>query len=179
MSRQTIIDGHVKKHKLSRHKSLDFESLGIPQDDTPRTLYISPDISAAVSFPFADTPEGGRLGEFRAWLDDFIEGAEISVGEDPQDKPPDTDLARVCPVEKEFWSIRVTRPEETPGIRSLGAFSDKDEFVALTWEMRERIGDFNEAVESAIQVWGDYFGFELPHRGASLNEYLTINYRAV
>jgi hypothetical protein len=170
---------HVEKHKLFRHKSLAFESLGIPQDDTPRTLYISPDISAVVSFPFADTPEGVRLGEFRAWLDDFIEGAEISVSESPRGKPPDTDLARVCPVEKEFWSIRVTVPDDTAGIRSLGAFSDTDEFVALTWEMRERIDDFDDAVESAIQVWGDYFDSESPHRGDSLNEYLTIFHRAI
>ena len=114
-----------------------------------------------------------------AWLDGFIEGNELSVAEDPNQKPPDAMLARVKPVEKEFWSIRVTDPEETPGIRSLGAFSDKDEFVALTWEKREVIqNQFDEEVASAIQVWGDYFGSETPHRGDSLDEYLTT-YRSV
>jgi hypothetical protein len=83
-------------------------------------------------------------------------------------------LARVHPIEKEFWSIRVTAPEETPGIRSLGAFSDKDDFVALTWEKRELIADeFNEEVQSAIECWKDYFGTIAPHRGDSLDEYLT------
>jgi hypothetical protein len=68
-------------------------------------------------------------------------------------------LARVHPVEKEFWSIRITAPEDTPGIRSLGAFSNKDDFVALTWDKREIIADeFNEEVTSTIECWKDYFG---------------------
>jgi hypothetical protein len=48
--------------------------------------------------------------------------------------------ARVHPVKAEFWSIRVTAPEDTPGIRVLGAFADKDKFIALTWDYREDMG---------------------------------------
>jgi hypothetical protein len=174
MSRQAII-AKLMGSKLHLHKSLNFESLGIPQDETARTLYVSSEISAAVSFPFPDTPEGERLGEFRAWLDNFIEGSELTVAEDPDQKPPDAMLARVHPVEKEFWSIRVTLPETTPGIRSLGAFSDTDEFVALTWEKRELIaGQFNQEVEFAMQAWKDFFGIVPPHQGNSPNDYLTI-----
>lgn len=178
MSRQEIIQQHLGT-RLFRHTSLEFQAMGIPPDETARILYVTADISAAVMFPFPDTLEGTRLAEFRAWLDAFIEGGEISVAEDPQNKPPGTMLARVCPIEEEFWSIRVNRPEETPGIRSLGAFSDINEFVALTWEMREHIPDFDEEVESVIESWKDYFGSELPHRGDSLNEYLTDNARPV
>lgn len=175
MSRKHIITFLLRGNKLVKHKSLDFESLGIPQDETARTLYISADISLAVSFPFPDTPEGERLGEFRAWLDNFIEGAELSVAENPDQKPPDAMLARVRPVEAEFWSIRVTLPEATPGIRSFGAFSDKDEFVALTWEKREVIADeFNTEVTAVMEAWQDFFAPEVPYRGDALNEYLTI-----
>jgi hypothetical protein len=174
MSRQTIIARHEADKRLFRHKSLAFEQLGIPQDETARTLFISADIIAAVSFPLPDTPEGRRLGEFRSALDSFIEGGELSVAEDPDDKPQDTALARVKPVEKEFWSIRVTDENETPGVRSFGAFSDKDEFVALTWAMRERIEDFDAEVTEVIETWSDYFGVEVPHRGDTLYEYLTI-----
>jgi hypothetical protein len=136
---------------------------------------------SVVTQPFADTEEGERLGQFRAWLDGFIEGGQLSVAVDPDKKPPDAMLSRVHPVDKEFWSIRVTHPEETPGIRSLGAFSEKDEFVALTWGMREVIDDkFSEEVASAIESWNDYFGSEIPHRGNNLDEYLTAStYRAV
>jgi hypothetical protein len=174
MSIAQMITAHVASRTLFKVKSLDFEVWGIPEDDTARTMYVSADIIAAVTPPFADTIEGERLGEFRAWLDGFIEGNELSVAQDPDQKPPDAMLARVKPVKEEFWSIRVTAPEETPGIRSLGAFSDKDEFVALIWEKREIIGNqFNEEVDTAIQTWADYFGTEKPHRGDSLNEYLT------
>jgi hypothetical protein len=168
------VEEHVAASTLFRHKSLDFEVWGIPEDDTARILYITADVIAVVTPPFADTREGERLGEFRAWLDGFIEGnAELSVSEDPDQKPPDAMLARVKPVEAEFWSIRVTHPDETPGIRSFGAFSDLDQFVALTWIMREDIKSFDEEVTSAIETWDDYFSPELPHKGTNLNEYLT------
>jgi hypothetical protein len=84
-------------------------------------------------------------------------------------------LARVHPVKNEFWSIRVTLPETTPGIRLLGAFSDTDEFVALTWEKRETINNqFDQEVERVTQVWKDFFGIVPPHQGNNINDYLTI-----
>lgn len=108
-----------------------------------------------------------------------MQGGELTVAEDPDNKHPETMLARVHCVEDEFWAIRVTDPEETPGIRSFGAFSDKDEFVALTWEKREVIDDqFDKEVDDAIDVWIDLFTEILPHRGDHLDDYLTT-YRAV
>ena len=108
-----------------------------------------------------------------------MEGAEISVAEDPHDKPPDVMLARVDPIEAEFWSIRVTEPEETPGIRAFGAFTQKDTLVALTWEYRELIGDaFDDEVDSVRDAWTVLFVSEEPFGGASLDECLT-NYRVV
>ena len=71
-------------------------------------------------------------------LDDFVDGAFISVSEDPRGKPPETMLARVDRVENEFWSIRVTEPDNTAGIRSFGAFHALNEFVAVTWGCAKR-----------------------------------------
>lgn len=173
MSIEKMIADHVSAKVLFKLKSLDFEVWGLPEDDAARTIYVSADIMAVVMPPFADTGDGLRLGEFRAWLDGFIEGNDLSVAEDPDRKPPDAMLARVKPVEDEFWSIRVTSPEDSPGIRSFGAFSNLDEFIALTWIMREGIDNFDEEVTSTIEVWDDYFDPEEPHRGDSLNEYLT------
>ena len=173
MSIAQKIEDHVSAHALFKLKSLDFEVWGIPEDDAARTIYVTADIIAVVTPPFADTCQGERLGQFRAWLDGFIEGNDLSVAENPDRKPPDTMLARVNPVAEEFWSIRVTHPEETPGIRSLGAFSNLDEFVALTWFMRDDIDSFDEEVIEAMITWDDYFAPETPHRGASLDEYLT------
>lgn len=150
------------------------ETVVLEADDMPRRMYVSPDIAAVVEPPFADTLEGRRLGEFRALLDAFMLGAEISVSEDPYDKPPHTQLARVCPVDAEFWSFRVTEPEETSGIRALGAFHATDEFIALRWGFREQIGHrFNEEVVETREDWQDIFDDIPPHKGVRLNEYIS------
>lgn len=141
-------------------------------------MIVTPDIEDVVTRPFPDTDAGKRLGEFRAWLDAFSEHGEISVCEDPYKKPPDAMLARVAPVEAEFWSIRITDPEDTPGIRALGAFAAKDTFVALIWDFRENIASFNEEVESVQEMWSDLFGTEPPFSGGSVDDYLS-NYRIV
>src|ERR1700733_7713055 len=147
-------------------------------DETARTMIVSADIMAVVTPPFPDTEEGRRLGEFRAWLDNFIEGAEISVAENPHQKPPDAMLARVDPIGNELWSIRVTEPELTSGLRSFGGFAEQDKFIALTWEYRELIEEFNDAVVEVIEVWQDLFGLNDPFKGDTLDEYLT-NYPPV
>jgi hypothetical protein len=173
MSIVTILFQLAKDERLYELQSL------FTGDETVRTMIVAPDILAAVSPPFPDDEEGRRLGEFRAWLDSFVEGCELSVAEDPDRKASDAMLARVHPVADEFWSIRVTEPEDTPGIRAFGAFGSKDMFIALTWERRELIGGrFNEAVDELRASWRDCFRSERPFRGDRLDEYLT-NFRAV
>jgi hypothetical protein len=172
MSRVQILEELLDQRGLFELKSLFLNDIG------PRTMIVAPSIYADVMPPFADTEEGVRLGELRGWFDAFMEGNELTVAEDPCRKPPDTMLARVCPVEAEFWSIRVTDPEETPGIRSLGAFADTDSFIALRWEFRENIEIFDEEVQSTIEAWRDLFQSEVPHSGSNLRAYLTIH-RAV
>ena len=141
--------------------------------ETGRTMYVSPDILDLTTPPFPDTEEGVRLGEFAVWLDAFSEHGQISVSQDPDRKPQDTMLARVHPVGAEFWSIRVTEPDCTAGIRALGAFAGKNIFVALGWEYREYISDFNDEVAAARAAWGDLFGSVSPHSGYGLSDYLT------
>src|SRR5579863_1712235 len=83
-------------------------------EETARTMIVTADILAVVDPPtFADTLQGERLGEFRGWLDNFSLNGELTVALDPDNKPPETMLARVRPAEDDFWSIRVTAPEET------------------------------------------------------------------
>ena len=43
------VEEHVAASTLFRHKSLDFEVWGIPEDDTARILYITADIIAVVT----------------------------------------------------------------------------------------------------------------------------------
>ncbi len=155
-----------------------FKSLFTNDDDTPRTMLISPEIEFAVQLPLPDNEEGRRWGELRAWLESFVELCELTVAADPFNKPPGTMLARTAPIEREVWSIRVTEPLDTPGIRAFGGFPEQDAFIALTYEFREVIDDdFSGSVEAAFNAWNDYFS-ERPFEGDSLNDYLT-NYLAV
>lgn len=177
MSRDKILQKAIADRRVFKLKPLPFPGdpiVELDDEDFPRTVYVTPDVDIAVMEPFPDTEEGYRLGEFRAWLDDFLWGAEISVCEDPFYKPPQTDLARVAPVEAEFWSIRVRLPKDSDGLRSIGAFHALNEFIALRWQYREVIGDdFDQEVVDAQADWQDIFEDEPPHKGGSLDEYLT------
>jgi hypothetical protein len=148
-------------------------------EETARTMIVSADILAIANPPFPDTVDGERLAEFRGWLDNFSLNGELTFAEDPDRKPPDAMLARVHPVSADFWSIRVTAPHQTPGIRAMGAFANSDEFVALTWERREDIVDFDGDVAAAIERWKDLFDDCPPFHGRTLDEYITTNFRAV
>lgn len=145
--------------------------------ETVRRLYVVPEILAITAEPFGETLRDQRLAEFAQMLDAFGEGGRISVAADPRRKPPDAMLARVDPVRAEFWCMRVTEPEQTPGIRGLGAFVEKDAFVVLTWHFREQMS-FDDDVTEVRQVWRDLFGDNSPHRGPAIDEYLS-NYWAV
>lgn len=176
MSRQQILQNVLGK-KLHQLMPLPFPgdtSVVLGFDDLPRQLYVSSDVDLAVMPPFADTDEGKRLGEFRAWLDGFMLGSVISVCQDPYLKPPETDFARVDPPESEIWSIRLREPKDSDGLRALGGFLALDEFIVLRWRYREEIGDnFGDEVAETIAAWQDIFDKEPPHKGEKLNEYLT------
>ena len=143
-----------------------------------REMVVTPEIDALTRQPFSDTAEGERFAAFAADLNAFSELNDITISENPLVKPPDVMLARVAPVEADYWSIRVIEPEGTAGLRSLGAFVCKDVFVALTWDFREDISDFAAEVADVQDVWRDYFGELTPFSGSSLDEYLT-NYTPV
>jgi hypothetical protein len=113
-------------------------------------------------------------------MEAWMYGAEIAVSEHPFDKLPETQLARVSPVEAEFWSIRIPPPLDergnpiAGGIRSLGAFHDFDEFIALIWEYRDIIDrDFDACVQAVQEAWSDIFSSEPPHKRDKLHEYLS------
>ena len=169
MSIQDAIKGLIVDDKLIDRPSSFLGMRG-------RRLYVTPEIDGIARKPFADTHKDERLAELAASLDAFCELNEITVSENPDDKPRDVMLARVRPVNREFWSMRVTEPEGSPGIRVLGGFAGRDEFVALAWDMRENISDFDEEVKEVSSVWNDYFGTILPFQGVELDDYLTNYY---
>lgn len=138
-----------------------------------RNLYVTPEIDAMARHPFADTDQGVRHAEMCAFFDAFSEMNLITVSQNPRAKPPDVMLARVDPVAEDFWSLRITDPDTMPGIRVLGGFCAKDSFVAISWEFREEIADFDDHVSDAMDRWSDYFVSIKPHAGRRLNDYIS------
>lgn len=146
-------------------------------EETVRTMFVSAEIFHDVTPPFAESRDGVRLAEFRAYLDAFTEGAELSVAENPETKPGDAMLARIHPVSDQFWDIRSVSPR--PGVRAFGGFTGKDEFVVLTWNYRENIdGEWDNEVARCKAAWHELFGSNPPILGKTLDEYLS-NYLAV
>jgi hypothetical protein len=165
---------HDQIHALETGEKLNcLESL-LTGEETVRTLWVSSDVLAAITPPYSrakNRPERELLREFREFLDAFLEHGHVSVAQNPDDKPEYAMVARVKPVEREFWDFRVTAPR--PGIRAFGAFADFNTFVVLTWEYRDQIADFDDEVRNCIETWCDLFGNIPPFKKATLDEYLS------
>ena len=143
--------------------------------ETVRSLYVTPEILEVVEPPYPDGLLGDRYAEFRNFLDAFSEGGEFSVCENPYEKPPETMLARVDPVQAEFWSMRILDPGKNAGIRCLGAFEKHDQFIALIWDLREDVANFNDEVAAVQKEWFARFG-SAPLSGVKLDAYLSNYY---
>jgi hypothetical protein len=141
-----------------------------------REIFVSEEIRHDVSPPWPLHRTGARHTAFRETLDNFTQGFRLSVSEDPFRKPGYASMARTDPVAKEVWDIRCLRLDQ--GIRCFGCFAARDLFIALTWDYRENITDFDEEVRRCRQVWDDLFLSLQPRKKANLHEYLS-NYLAV
>lgn len=144
-----------------------------------RTMFVSREINSVVHPPWSARRNGQRLAQMRAWLDTFVAGRRISVAEDPYKKSKKAFLARVDPLRDEIWDIRCLDP--VPGIRVFGRFSEKDTFIALTWEHRESINgkQFDAAVARCREQWRKLFPAVPIFKGNKLDDYLSANYHAV
>lgn len=145
----------------------------LPGALTMRTMIVSEEVWNIVMRDTSQNWEALRHSKLRGSLDAFTEGQLISVAEDPLNKPGDTTLARVDPVDDEIWDIRTFEPR--PGIRCLGAFCGKDFFIALTWNYRENF-DWPDEIQLCKSEWQRLFSPIPRFKGASLDEYLSNYY---
>ncbi len=145
-------------------------------DPAVRELLVSQEVRDDVNPPWPKYRAGLRHAEFRQTLDNFTMGEMISVAENPFDKSIYADMARTAPKLLEIWDFRVQMPDQ--GIRCFGAFGDRNLFIALTWEYRETITDFDAEVRRCAKEWERLFGSIGRYRGKDLDDYLT-GYMAV
>jgi hypothetical protein len=145
--------------------------------ETPRTMYITVEVRAMVGEALGDTPEAERHAKATGVLEAFANGDWITISEEPFNKERHTILSRVDPVEDEFWEFRCLDPD--PGIRVLGAFSDKDTFVAVTWDYRENFDDdWPQQVQRCKDEWMRLFGDISLYKGKRLNDYVSYNFES-
>lgn len=176
MSIRPELQQRILEHKDTRLFHLPPLLPGLPH---ARTIIAYKEVFDGASEPFPDNFNGVRLEAFRATLDAFTTGEELSVAERPRDKPPDTMLARIDPVEHEVWAIRAILPPH--GIRCFGRFAAKDTFIALTWAYREDIDreDWPYEIRRCLDAWSGLFDPFQPFKGANLHEYLSEPFNAV
>lgn len=140
-------------------------------------MFLSADLDELISPPWSPSREGRRHARLRAFLTSFVDGAFITVANNPFDKDARAILARVDPPEAEVWDFRCLDPN--PGMRVFGSFAEKDTFVALTWDYRENVDDWHEKVVECRDEWKKLFGDLLPLIGKTPNDYLSYNFRSV
>jgi hypothetical protein len=145
-------------------------------EDAPRSIFVSADVFSIVEGPWAETSDGRRHANLRSLFDGFTDGDRFTMADDPFKKPSHSMIARVAPIESEVFDFRCLDPN--PGIRAFGRFAEQDIFVALTWNYRENISgreDWSAEVESCITLWQELFDNLPPHKGRTVNDYITYN----
>lgn len=143
----------------------------MPGTTVMRDLVVSAQVKLGITLPFPANRTRARHAEFLNTLDNFAGGSTFTVSESPTSKPRNTMMARTSPVEKQVWNFRCFDADQ--GIRCFGLFGGKDFFIALTWDYRENIQDFDEAVTECSNEWTRLFGGIPLFKGSKLNEYLT------
>lgn len=149
-----------------------FEALpsSASNNSAARHLVISTEIRDAIYPPYP-TGQEHRMAEFLDTLDLWMEDGIFTLSEKPDDHPRKTMLAKTNPLDAGIWDIRCVDVDD--GIRCLGAFADKNVFVALLWDFREDITDFDAFVLEARAAWDALFFPHPPLISDSLDDILT------
>jgi hypothetical protein len=142
-----------------------------------RTIFASPEVYYDASPPFPENFTGYRLGEFRGNLDAFVKGGWISIASHPFNKGPMADIAPVDPVGLRIWDIRSLSP--LPQIRCFGGWAEQDTFIALTWQWRDDIEDFEEEARECRRGWDKLFPGTEPFKAETIDGYIKKRYRVV
>jgi hypothetical protein len=149
----------------------------LPGSPINRVLLANAEVNRLVIGPWESTTEEIRAGRLWADFDRFIEGRIISVSlNSPYSKPKTAYMARLDPPRDDVIEIRSRDPK--PGIRVFGRFADKDVYIALNWEYRERLGgpkekEFDREREICKAKWNQLFPTYPSINGNQINDYFA------
>jgi hypothetical protein len=81
------------------------------------------------------------------------------------------------PFGHEVWSV--SPRFEPPQYRYFGLFATQNWFVACCKQSRDILDEhpnrWHAEIDKALRIWSYYFGSDLPHAGAQLNQYVSHN----
>lgn len=125
--------------------------------------------------PWDNVNDEFRGSQLRQFLDQFTEGKKITISEEPYKKPNTTYMAPIDPVEDRVFDIR---NRDKPAVRVLGAFAERDVFVALIWDYRVNLGgpdskEWRDFRERCKAEWRKRFFMYEPLSGVNRNELAT------
>lgn len=160
---------------INSHDGIELDCIGslFPGDETPRFIYVNRDVADFI-WNQDDTREGHIGQNAGALIDDFVAGGHITVGLDPYNKDRTCIMARVDSPDPQYdmWDIRCLDPN--PGARVIGAFSEKDCFIALTWDYRDNFDrDWPGQIQRCIDEWKRLFGNLLPITGTAIDDFIS------
>jgi hypothetical protein len=98
-----------------------------------RRIYVTPEVRNLIEGPWASASLEDRSGTLYADLEVFICGQYVPVALDPI--KGDSLLKRLFA--DEVWEFRSRAPK--PGIRVLGRFAARDQFIAIDWYSRDEL----------------------------------------
>jgi hypothetical protein len=120
---------------------------------------------------FLQSPEGDeawerRVAELQADLELFAEGAPIHPKY----------LFCLYPASKAVWEIRSVR--DSPSIRVLGLFAERDVFIATNFALREDLGgwqsrEWKEVKRTAQACWRNIFHTYPPCYGVNVHDHVS------
>lgn len=126
-----------------------------------RHVFVSESISDFLNVgPWEDQEDEQTAFKLRSDFDVFTSGGLISVASEPFKKPNDAFMAPIDPVADCIFSIR---NRSKPATRVLGAFAERDVFVALAWDYRRNLGgpndrEWRDLREQCKADWNQRFG---------------------
>lgn len=145
--------------------------LAIPKQR--REIYISESIEDLLIDSWNSREQELRWGFVMSDLCVFVRDPWITIAVESR-RAKAAYMARLQPDDSEVWDIRCRDPK--PGIRLLGRFAEKNVFVALTWEERLPLRNFESpewraATSRCTIEWNRRFWSE-PFRGHFPDDYL-------
>ena len=129
-------------------------------DGAPRRwLFMSKDVHELFTGPWKNQEWRNRCTDLSVDFEQFVSGQVVSVATNPR-KAKRAYMSQLEKPYERVWDIRSRNP--SPGIRILGRFAEQNVFVALSWYLRNRLGEYgsdewNFAIGDSKTRWRQLF----------------------